>query len=153
MFSSQSPRNVLAGLVEAVHAPGACYVQVDDPHSSAMYEKHGVADGQFVFTTKEAGEYKTCFTARGGCRRTMLAGHAVRTCGLLAQGQGSTSACAHLAQPATCSAWAHGGRLSLSPCAHYVSTRWLKAAEQRANDDARSMLVVRAAGSAEGCRG
>lgn len=99
------PCNVL---VEATHTHLVLdYVQVDDPHNSAMFEKHGVADGQFVFTTKQAGEYKTCFTARGGWVKAhqVLAGaclRAVCACGLLAQGQGSTPACAHLACSMQC---------------------------------------------------
>lgn len=40
-------------------------MQVDDPYSAAVYEKHSVSDGQFVFTTKTGGEYKACFTAKG----------------------------------------------------------------------------------------
>ena len=32
---------------------------------TVLFETTGKADGQFAFTTKVAGEYKACFTAKG----------------------------------------------------------------------------------------
>jgi hypothetical protein len=40
--------------------------QVEDPHNQLLHENHGKSEGQFAFTTKVAGEYKACFTVRGG---------------------------------------------------------------------------------------
>ena len=40
--------------------------QVDGPLSGVIYEKKEVSEGQFAFTAKVAGEYKACFTVRGG---------------------------------------------------------------------------------------
>uniref|UniRef100_A0A7S0RXE0 GOLD domain-containing protein n=1 Tax=Chlamydomonas leiostraca TaxID=1034604 RepID=A0A7S0RXE0_9CHLO len=39
-------------------------VRVEDPHGQIVNEAHGKAEGQVAFTTKIAGEYKACFTAR-----------------------------------------------------------------------------------------
>jgi p24 family protein delta-1 len=39
--------------------------QVEDPAGSVLYEKKDVTQGQFAFTTKEDGDFKACFTAKG----------------------------------------------------------------------------------------
>lgn len=39
-------------------------VRIEDPHGQAVNEAHGQVEGQMAFTTKVAGEYKACFTAR-----------------------------------------------------------------------------------------
>lgn len=41
------------------------HVQVEDPGGSVLYEKKDVTQGQFAFTTKEEGDFKACFTAKG----------------------------------------------------------------------------------------
>jgi emp24/gp25L/p24 family/GOLD len=37
-----------------------------------MYDKKGLAKGQFAFTTKEDGDYKACFTAKGAARHRRI---------------------------------------------------------------------------------
>ena len=32
---------------------------------TVLFDKRGVSSGQFAFTTKEDGDYKACFTAKG----------------------------------------------------------------------------------------
>ncbi len=43
-------------------------MQVDAPNNEEIYSKSGVSEGQFVFTTKTAGEYRACFTVPGAAR-------------------------------------------------------------------------------------
>jgi hypothetical protein len=42
----------------------AC-LQVEDPLGHVLFTKHGTASGQFAFTTKEDGDFKACFSAKG----------------------------------------------------------------------------------------
>lgn len=46
-------------LIRSVHR------QVEDPSGHALFEKRGLSSGQFAFTTKEDGDFKACFTAKG----------------------------------------------------------------------------------------
>mmetsp|Transcript_17554 Transcript_17554/g.48993 ORF Transcript_17554/g.48993 Transcript_17554/m.48993 type:complete len:216 (+) Transcript_17554:140-787(+) len=39
-------------------------VKVEDPNGVVLYEEFKKTEGTFAFTTKKAGDYKTCFTAR-----------------------------------------------------------------------------------------
>jgi len=39
--------------------------QVEDPLGHVLFTKHGTASGQFAFTTKEDGDFKACFSAKG----------------------------------------------------------------------------------------
>ncbi|GAX75488.1 hypothetical protein CEUSTIGMA_g2931.t1 [Chlamydomonas eustigma] len=38
-------------------------LKVEDPHGNSVHDSYAKSSGQFVFTTKLAGEYKACFTA------------------------------------------------------------------------------------------
>ena len=40
-------------------------MQVEEPSGRVLYEKRGISSGQFAFTTKEDGDFKACFTAKG----------------------------------------------------------------------------------------
>ncbi|KAG2441105.1 hypothetical protein HXX76_003957 [Chlamydomonas incerta] len=37
-------------------------VKVEDPHGIVLHESAGNVNGQFAFTSKQAGEYKACFS-------------------------------------------------------------------------------------------
>ncbi|KAG2450333.1 hypothetical protein HYH02_004838 [Chlamydomonas schloesseri] len=37
-------------------------VKVEDPHGITLHESSGNVNGQFAFTSKQAGEYKACFS-------------------------------------------------------------------------------------------
>lgn len=41
------------------------FPQVEDPSGHTLFEKRGLSSGQFAFTTKEDGDFKACFTAKG----------------------------------------------------------------------------------------
>jgi hypothetical protein len=38
---------------------------VEDPSGVVLFEESAKEKGTFAFTTKKAGDYKTCFTAKG----------------------------------------------------------------------------------------
>lgn len=40
-------------------------VQVEAPSGTVLYDQKGLQSGQFAFTTKEDGDFKACFTAKG----------------------------------------------------------------------------------------
>lgn len=59
----------LPGVARLMAASGlpcsAPHSQVEDPHGTILHESTGKAEGQFAFTSKQAGEYKACFAVRG----------------------------------------------------------------------------------------
>ncbi|KAG1671828.1 hypothetical protein FOA52_000205 [Chlamydomonas sp. UWO 241] len=60
---------IVVGTYNAFHkdnpsAPMPIDVRVEDPNRQVMHHSSNNANGQFVFTTKVAGEYKACFTVQ-----------------------------------------------------------------------------------------
>uniref|UniRef100_A0A7S1SV81 GOLD domain-containing protein n=1 Tax=Tetraselmis chuii TaxID=63592 RepID=A0A7S1SV81_9CHLO len=49
---------------EPEHPPVEVDVKVEDPNGVVLYEHMAVKEGTFAFTSKTAGDYKTCFTAK-----------------------------------------------------------------------------------------
>lgn len=49
---------------EVAGTPQLVDVKVEDPHGTILHESTGKAEGQFAFTSKQAGEYKACFAVR-----------------------------------------------------------------------------------------
>ena len=43
-----------------------CHAQFEDPQGQLVFDRHGSSDGDFHFTANSEGEYKLCFTAKGG---------------------------------------------------------------------------------------
>ena len=46
----------------------AC-IQVEDPLGHVLFEKKETTSGQFAFTTKEDGDFKACFSAKGAINK------------------------------------------------------------------------------------
>ena len=42
------------------------HAQIEDPNSHVVFDQHNAPTGEFSFTSGPEGEYKLCFTARGG---------------------------------------------------------------------------------------
>jgi hypothetical protein len=44
-----------------------CVLQIEDPNGKIVFEKKQQAAGTFTLLSAIEGEYKICFTAKGGC--------------------------------------------------------------------------------------
>ena len=65
-------RTMQHGTMRALHGsitfclPCLPWPQFEDPAGNVVFERHGESEGAFHFTTTAEGEYKLCFTAKGG---------------------------------------------------------------------------------------